>query len=352
LLHRIQDAVDEKLRREQAGFRKGRSCQEQIFTLRQIIEKVISGTDPILINFIGFKKAFDSVHRPSVWKILKSYGFPEKLINIIKAFYMDSRCAVRAEGQLSDWFQIVTGVRQGCILSPLIFLIVIDWVMKQATSSIPIGLEWLNNEHLVDLDFADDIALIDMTQTRMQEITHRVEKSASHVGLYIDAAKTKAMPVSSEYNTSGDILVDGNPIEYVEEFCYLGSIIQHNSSCDADIRSRIGKANSVFARLNRIWKDRKLSQQIKMRLYESLILSTLLYSAETWNMTVVNRKKLKAAHHRLLRKILRISWVDRVTNEEVRRRTGQESLETIITQSTLVWAYTQDEYKPASSPST
>ena len=118
------------------------------------------------------------------------------------------------------------------------------------------------------------------------------------MGLYINAAKTKAMPVSSEYNTSGDILVDGNPIEYVEEFCYLGSIIQHNSSCDANIRSRIGKANSVFARLNRIWKDRKLSLQIKMRLYESLILPTLLYSAETWNMTVDNRKKLEAAHHR------------------------------------------------------
>jgi len=97
--------------------------------------------------------------------------------------------------------------------------------------------------------------------------------------------------------------VEGNPIEYVEEFCYLGSIIQHNSSCDADI----GKANSVFARLNRIWKDRKLSLQIKMRLYESLILSTLLYSAETWNMTVVNRKKLEAAHHKWLRKTLRIS---------------------------------------------
>ena len=211
---------------------------------------------------------------------------------------MDSRCAVRAEGQLSNWFQIVTGVRQGCILSPLIFLIVIDWVMKQATSSISIGLEWLNNEHLVDLDFADDIALIDTTQTTMQEITHRVEKTASHVGLYINAAKTKVMPVSNEYNTSGDILVESNPIEFVEEFCYLGSIIQHNSSCDADIRSRIGKTNSVFARLNRIWKDRKLSLQIKMRLYESLILSTLLYSAETWNMTVVNRKKLETAHHR------------------------------------------------------
>jgi len=58
------------------------------------------------------------------------------------------------------------------------------------------------------------------------------------------------------------------------------------------------KANSVFARLNKIWKNRKLSLQIKMRLYELLILSTLLYSAETWNMTVANRKKLEGAHYR------------------------------------------------------
>jgi len=74
-----------------------------------------------------------------------------------------------------------------------------------------------------------------------------------------------------------------------------------------------------------------------MRLYESLIFSTLLYSAETWNMTVVNQKKLEAAHHRWLRKILRISWVDRVTNEDVKRRTVQESLKTVIRRRCLRW---------------
>jgi len=96
--------------------------------------------------------------------------------------------------------------------------------LKQATSSISVKLKWLNNKHLVDLDFADNIALIDMTQTRMQEITHGIEKIASHVGLYINVAETKVMPVSNEYNTSGDILVEGNLTEYVEEFCYPGSI--------------------------------------------------------------------------------------------------------------------------------
>ena|SRR6218665_1291489 len=66
LLNRIRNAVDEKLRQERTGFRPGRSCCEQIFTLRQIIEKA-------MINFIVFKKKFDSVHRGSLWKIMKKY---------------------------------------------------------------------------------------------------------------------------------------------------------------------------------------------------------------------------------------------------------------------------------------
>src|SRR5215469_6566354 len=98
LLNRMQNAVDAVLREEQAGFRRGRSCCDQIFTLRQIIEKATSLHRPLLINFIDFTKAFDSVHRPSVWKIAQSYGIPDKIISIIQSFYEDSKCAVRING--------------------------------------------------------------------------------------------------------------------------------------------------------------------------------------------------------------------------------------------------------------
>jgi len=135
LLNRIKGAVDVQLRQQQAGFRAGRSCCDQIFALRQIIDKVTALNEPLLVNFIDFRKAFDCIHRIAVWNILRCYGIPERVIKVIQSFYNDSRCAVRAEGEMGEWFQIITGVRQGCVLSPLIFLLVMDWIMRRATDS-------------------------------------------------------------------------------------------------------------------------------------------------------------------------------------------------------------------------
>ena len=336
ILNRIKDAVDEVLRQQQAGFRKGRSCCEQIFALRQIIEKAIALDSNLLITFIDFKKAFDCVHRPSVWNILRSYGIPDKIIGIIQNFYKDSRCAVRADGQQGEWFQIVTGVRQGCLLSPLIFLLVVDWILKRSTSNNECGLPWNEGQTLTDLDFADDIAVLEKTRKGMQELISRVEMEAGTVGLRMNAGKTKVMMIG-HVDPGPNIQAEGSTIEEVTEFCYLGSVLSHDSSCDKDIKTRLGKANSNFGRLHSIWRSKTLSIKIKVRLYESLILSTLLYAAETWPMTVTNMKKLEAAHHRWQRRILGIIWKDKVTNEEVRRKTGLEKLEVILKRRRLRW---------------
>ena len=85
LLNRLQDAVYCTQRDKQAGFRKERSCTEQIFTLRSIIEQSLEHQQDVIVNFIDFKKTFDSVHRPSLWKILTYYGIPDRFINIFKA---------------------------------------------------------------------------------------------------------------------------------------------------------------------------------------------------------------------------------------------------------------------------
>ena len=87
VLLRIRDAVDEHLRENLAGFRKGRSCSDQCFVLRQLVEKSLEFQIPVKINFIDFKAAFDSIQRDSLWKIVESYGLPKKLINIMKNTY-------------------------------------------------------------------------------------------------------------------------------------------------------------------------------------------------------------------------------------------------------------------------
>ena len=105
VLLRIRDAVDERLRENQAGFRKGRSCSDQCFALRQLVEKSLEFQIPVKINFIDFKAAFDSIQRDSLWKIVESYGLPRKLINIMKNTYDGSTCCVKVDDEMTDWFE-------------------------------------------------------------------------------------------------------------------------------------------------------------------------------------------------------------------------------------------------------
>ena len=156
----MKKEVDSILRDKQAGFRPGGSCCDQIFVLRSIFEECLEWNTLLIINFIDFQKAFDSIHRPTLWNILKEYGVPEKYVNIVKTLYENSKCAVKVNNSLTDWFLIKSGVRQGCILSPLLFGITIDWVMKRSMENKTTGIKWLNNTTLEDLDFADDIALL------------------------------------------------------------------------------------------------------------------------------------------------------------------------------------------------
>ena len=131
---------------------------DQIFTQRNIIELAIERKSPLYMNFSDFKKAFDSIPRGTLWKIVKAYGVPDKTDNIVtlmKCFYTKFECAVLFNNKETDWFTVNSGVREGCIISLILFLIDIDWVIKKTTVSKR-GNTWSIFTTLHDLDFADD----------------------------------------------------------------------------------------------------------------------------------------------------------------------------------------------------
>ena len=171
------------------------------------------------------------------------------------------------------------------------------------------------------------------------------ERKAGAVGLRINADKIKLMVVGN-VTDKGYIMAGGQVVETVEDFCYLGSVMSDNSSCDKDIKTRLGKANSVFGRLNSIWKSGSLNCNVKIRPCDSLVLSTLLYAAETWSMTVANMRKLEAAHYKWQRRI-GVVWRDKVSNEMVRRQTGMAKLEEILAKRRLRWLGTQNGRQPS-----
>ena len=324
LLQRIKQGIDKQLREEQAGFRSGRSCNDQIFVLRTIVEQSIEWNSSLYINYIDFEKAFDSVHHPSLWKILELYGLPAKVINIIKDMYKDNRCCVRHAGKHSDWFQVKTGVRQGCIISPLLFLVVIDWVMKKATSDKPRGIIWNVFSRLEDCDFADDIGLISHTHKDIQEKTDRVDKFARSIGLKIHPSKSKLMRVKTKSHHA--VTVRGESLETVEDFKYLGSIISADSNIEREISSRIGQAAYAFRKLNNIWKSTSIHTKTKLKIYKSNVRSILLYASETWRTNKKIESRLRGFEGRCLRRILHIWWEQRVTNKEVWERAGMSNI--------------------------
>ncbi|CAH8619556.1 unnamed protein product, partial [Heterobilharzia americana] len=155
ILERLKNALDSKLRPEQAGFRKYKSCADQIATLRIIIEQSIEWQSALCLNFIDFEKAFDSVDREVIWKLLHYYGVPQTFICLIQQLYEDATCQVIHNGKLSDAFEVKARVKQGCLLSPMIFLTVVDWIMQQTVGSEKRGIHWTTEKNLEDLDFAD-----------------------------------------------------------------------------------------------------------------------------------------------------------------------------------------------------
>ena len=344
ILNWIRDVVDTQLREEQAGFRPKRSCAEQIFTLRQIIEKCNEFQCPLALSFIDFSKAFDSLHRPSLWKVLREYGLPVKIVAAIRNIYDKSKCCVRTEDGLSDWFEVITGVRQGCLLSPILFGIAIDWILHRAT--LDHGMNWVEDNLLSDLDFADDIAALSENTNELQSLISNVSNTANKIGLNISSIKIKKMLVGSHPDPV-DIKLENDLIEVVEDFTYLGSSLNNQGDMEREISCRIGKATAAFSRLSKIWMSKKIPLSLKMKFYNSNVISTLLYASETWHMKLSQEKKIDSFDAKCLRKILRIKWSDFISNEEIRRRCNQQRASNLICKRRLNWFGHVNRYPPS-----
>ena len=321
ILDRMKDTVDPYLRDQQAGFRKNRSCADQIATLRVIVEQSIEWKSPLYVNFVDYEKAFDSVDRDTLWRLLRHYGVPTKLVSIIKNSYDGMQCRVIHEGQLTRQFQVRTGVRQGCLLSPFLFLLAIDWIMKTSTEQRRNGVQWTLWKQLEDLDFADDLALLSHNQQQMQEKTTILAATSTQVGLRIHKDKTKVMRANT--TSVEPIILGGQALEEVDSFTYLGSIIDNQGGTDADVKARIGKARAAFTQLKIIWSSKILSQRTKVRLFNSNVKSVLLYGSETWRMTKTTINKVQTFINTCLRRILNIHWPDKISNMELWNRTQQ-----------------------------
>src|SRR6476469_9048658 len=178
-------------------------------------------------------------------KVLQSIDVDRRNRRIISELYMNQEAVVRIAGGESDSGIIGSGVRQGCPLSPLLFSIYAEMMMKEALENVEEGIR-VGVELIKDVKYADDLGMVANTETGLQSLMDSLSTTAKHYDMKINIRKTKAMVVSRNGGERVNIIVEGQSVQQVSKFRYLGSLISEHGRCLDDIKTRIGMAKDAF----------------------------------------------------------------------------------------------------------
>ena len=177
----------------QAGFRKGRGTRDQIANIRWIMEKAREFQKNIYFCFTDYAKAFDYVDHNKLWKILKEMGIPDHLTCLLRNLYAGQEATVRTGHGTTDWLQIGKGVRQGCILSPCVFNLYAEYIMRNAgLEEAQAGIK-IAGRNINHLRYADDTTLMVESEEELKSLLMKVKEESEKVGLKLNIRKTKIM---------------------------------------------------------------------------------------------------------------------------------------------------------------
>ena len=316
---RLYKRCEDQMGESQFGFRNGIGTREALFAIQVLIQRCRDMNCDAHVCFIDYAKAFDRCQHETMVKILHEMGLDGKDIRIIANLYWNQRATITVENRESKALEIKRGVRQGCILSPLLFNLYSEKIFRKALEDTKDGIK-VNGELINNIRYADDTVLLADSLEGLQELVNRVTHASKQYGLELNIKKTKYMVISKLPDHNGVLYCANEPIERVASFTYLGSNINDSWDHSREIKCRIEKARAMFTQMKHLLCCRDLSMTLKKRMIKSYIFSILLYGVEAWTLTEAIEKRIQSFETWIYRRILRISWTDRITNEEVLRR--------------------------------
>ena len=207
-------------------------------------------------------------------------GIPDRLTCLLRNLYAGQEAKVRSGHGTTDWFQIGKGVSQGCILSPCLFNLYAEYIMRnagleEAQTGIKTARRNINN-----LRYADDTTLMAESEEELKSLLMKVKEESEKVGLRLNIQKTKIM--ASSPITSWEI--DGETVETVSDFILGGSKIIADDACSHEIKRRLLLGRKVMTNLDSIFKSRDITLPTKVRLVKAMIFPVVMYGCESWTV--------------------------------------------------------------------
>ncbi|XP_030401681.1 uncharacterized protein LOC115642368, partial [Gopherus evgoodei] len=297
------------------GFRKGCGTIDMIFSVRQLQEKCQEQNRELYITFVDLTKAFYSVSRQGLWRIMSKLGCLDRFIRTVCQFHHGMMARVLDDGETSEVFPVTNDVKQGCVLAPTLFSMIFSATLTDAFQHCTegVGLKYRTDGKLFNLRRLCAI-------TKVKETVLRDFPFADDCA--VNASAEPEMQASA-----------------VDHFMYLGSTLSRAVSIDDEVNCRIAKASSAFGQLHsNVWERRGISLPMKLNVYRAAVLPTLLYACETWTVYRSHARRLNHLHISCLRKLLKIRWQDKVPDTEVLTRASLPSVHTLLMGAQIRWA--------------
>jgi Reverse transcriptase (RNA-dependent DNA polymerase) len=294
--------------------------------------------------FVDFEKAYDSIHRSTLFNILKEFNVSKKLINLIKATMENSEIKIKIANSTSKSFKVTSGLRQGDALSPILFNLVLEKVVRDMNISEGITL---GQSKIGLLAYADDIAIIGDNIEIVKIHCKKLMDAASKVGLRINDKKTEFMKLNRRdrtYRHGESMNVDGHIFHRVPQFKYLGVLLTQDNELKVEISKRIQLANNCYFGMGTLLKSRSISLNLKIKIYMTLIRPVILYGSETWASRKIEEIRLDTFERKVLRRIYGPCLDSRTeewrirTNEELQNLFQRPCISREVAKRRLMWA--------------
>jgi len=218
---------------------------DHIFCIPQILEKKWDYNEEVHRLFIDFKKAYDSVRREVLYKILIQFGIPKKLVRLIKLSLTESYSRVRVGKNVSDRFHIRKDLKQGDALTPLLLNFALEYAIRRVQLKQD-GLKLKGKLQL--LVSADDVNILRRGIQTLKENAEALVAATREIGLEVSADKTKYMVMSRDQNAGQNhsVRIDNSTFERVEVFKYLGTNLAIQNSIREEIKCRLKSENACY----------------------------------------------------------------------------------------------------------
>ena len=244
-------------------------------------------------------------------------GIPDHLICLLRNLYAGQEATVRTGHGKTHWFQIGKGVCQGCILSPYLFNLYAQYILRNAgleetQAGIKIARRNINN-----FRYADDTTLMAESEEELKSLLMKVKEESEKVALKLNIQKTKIM-------ASGPITswqIDG---ETVSEFIFGGSKITADGDCSHEIKRSLLLGRKVMTNLDSILKSRDITSPTKVRLVKAMVFPVVMYGCEYWTIKKAECQRLDAFELRCWQRLLRVSCTARRSNQSILKEISPE----------------------------